>query len=562
MRSITRALRAAENRLLTLDQKWLFLFALAIIGVYFGPYLYLGENAPILIHDNLDSNVVWVKSLLDNGGIFVGPTEPIDQVFNGLPRSSLYGTYDFSLIWFELFGMFWGYVINKIILSLVAFFGMYYLLKTFFLPKDAPLIIPAAAALMFSLLPFWSFTLSVAGLPLALYAFLGLRSKNNHALNWIIIILFPFYSSLVISGVFFLVFVGLVWGYDCIKTRSVNWPFFLGMVVLGLAYVVSHFPLFYSFIAGSEDASHRTEIILKLFSFSECIDNTDTIFRLGQYHAHSHHKFLIIPILGILIFQIVKKQPNRWYVFILAFIVVTAIFFGFHRWEAIGSYTQQIMSVLPIQLQRFHFLHPMLWYILFGVCMTALYKAHRYGKYIVLFLIIVQFRFLKNQTEYVKLNNLPSYKAFYAESLFDNVKTFINEPLESYRVISIGLHPCIAQYNGMYVLDGYYPNYPLSYKHQFRKVIAGELERDSTLEKYFDNWGSRCYAFSSEIGTQFMNPKLPEIQMLNYDFEAFKQLGGQYILSSTKINDEQNLKWLKTFKHSDAYWTVFLYAVL
>ena len=31
------------------------------------------------------------------------------------------------------------------------------------------------------------------------------------------------------------------------------------------------------------------------------------------------------------------------------------------------------------------------------------------------------------------------------------------------------------------------------------EIISGELNKDENLRKYFDNWGSRCYAFSSEL---------------------------------------------------------------
>src|SRR4051812_44844951 len=101
---------------LFLNEKKLFILSLFVLLLYFLPYIILGEGSSILIHDNLDSTVIWVKILLESGEVFSSPSTPIKQIFNGIPRSSLYGTYDLSLIWFKIFGIFWGYVFNKFLI--------------------------------------------------------------------------------------------------------------------------------------------------------------------------------------------------------------------------------------------------------------------------------------------------------------------------------------------------------------------------------------------------------------------------------------------------------------
>ena len=59
----------------------------------------------------------------------------IHSVFDGLTvllnLSILRYSYDF----FKVFGVFWGYLINKIIISLIGFFGMYFLLKKHFISE-------------------------------------------------------------------------------------------------------------------------------------------------------------------------------------------------------------------------------------------------------------------------------------------------------------------------------------------------------------------------------------------------------------------------------------------
>ncbi|MBO5281674.1 MAG: hypothetical protein J6B43_00890, partial [Lachnospiraceae bacterium] len=62
--------------------------------------------------------------------------------------------------------------------------------------------------------------------------------------------------------------------------------------------------------------------------------------------------------------------------------------------------------------------------------------------------------------------------------------------------MSLGITPAAALYNGFYCLDGYSNLYPLEYKHEFREIIARELEKSEGVRVYFDAWGNRCYLFN------------------------------------------------------------------
>ena len=73
-----------------------------------------------------------------------------------------------------------------------------------------------------------------------------------------------------------------------------------------------------------------------------------------------------------------------------------------------------------------------------------------------------------------------------------------------------------------YTLDGYFANYPLYYKHKFYNVIENELERDPYFKSYFLDWGSKCYAFSTEIGIEF-DKKIGKIQLLDLTMNIFNQ---------------------------------------
>ena len=103
--------------------------------------------------------------------------------------------------------------------------------------------------------------------------------------------------------------------------------------------------------------------------------------------------------------------------------------------------------------------------------------------------------------EYVRNKNFfgnPTVERYFAQKQFSEIKAFIDKPLNSFRVASIGLNPSISLFNGFYTADGYFVNYPLAYKKKFRKVIEKELNKSQDLKSYYDKWGNRVYLFSSQ----------------------------------------------------------------
>ena len=58
--------------------------AFIVIALYFAPFYILGENTPTLVHDNLDSNVVWF-TILPIVASCLTPWTAIPQVMNGIP---------------------------------------------------------------------------------------------------------------------------------------------------------------------------------------------------------------------------------------------------------------------------------------------------------------------------------------------------------------------------------------------------------------------------------------------------------------------------------------------
>ena len=160
----------------------------------------------------------------------------------------------------------------------------------------------------------------------------------------------------------------------------------------------------------------------------------------------------------------------------------------------------------------------------------------------------------------------PTFKEFYAVDQFTEIKDYIGKHQDTYRVVSIGLHPAIAQYNGFYTLDTYNNYYPLAYKHQFREIIEDELDKNAQLKKYFDKWGGRCYIFVDELGKKYDYEKNSSktIKNLELNTKVLKEMGGQYIISAVPIvnADENNLELMDVFDHEDSAWKIYLYHVM
>jgi hypothetical protein len=182
-------------------EQTLIIWAMGILLVYVSPLFLLGENAHIRIHDNLDSNIAWYKVLARSGEITGPLSATIPQVINGrLPRNAL-GSEFTGIVWLHsLFPTMTAYALSQTITRIVAFIGMYLLLKKHFLPHEQWAVIRVGVALSFSLTLFWpSGMLSTLGMPLALWAFLNIRNGETSWKNYIVLTLLPLYSSFVLG---------------------------------------------------------------------------------------------------------------------------------------------------------------------------------------------------------------------------------------------------------------------------------------------------------------------------------------------------------------------------
>ena len=550
-------------------ERRLIILALIAIALFLSPYFILGENAHIRVHDNLDSNLAWYEVLAKSGQITGSVTAEIPQIINGLPRNA-FGTEYSLIVWlYALFPTMVAYGLSQAITRFAAFLGMYLLLRDHFVMERGLGQIRVGTALAFALTPFWpSGMLSTLGMPLALWAFLTIRKGAKHWGNYLVLTLLPLYSSIVLGFFFFLSAMGFFWLSDVIRGKGWNWRFLIAIAYMTGVYLVTDYRLVYSFLFDDEPNS-RDEYFHARLTFGHSVRLTFKNFVLGHHHANTIHTLFILPVIIIALLLIWKKgnfKLERRFVFLFILNFILSAWYAFWFYKGWLPLTERFHFLDTFNFARYHFLRPLVIYVLFAAGLKILWAQQGVLRRAVPLLVVAQVTLLAMTNEEIIFQNNPTVKEFYAEEQFSEIKKHIGKPQEDYRVASIGLHPAIAQYNGYYTLDTYNNFYPLTYKYQFREIIAKELEKNKKIRIYFDEWGGRCYLFTDELGKHYMFKKTSKkrIKNLELNLQPFKKMGGKFIFSSVPIDNasENGMNLNKVFHSKSSAWKIYLYEVL
>lgn len=552
------------------QEKNLFILALIIIALWVAPYFILGEAAHMRILDNLDSNVAWYKVLMNSGQLFGSIHATIPQVINGhLSRNAIYSEYYGMIQLYRFFSSEIAYGLNQAISRFIAFIGMYLLLRKYVIKEEEQGVIRVGVALTFALTPFWANgMLSTLGMPLALWAFLNIRKREQTKISMLTLTLLPFYSTFMLGFFFFLSAMGVFWLVDVIRTKKYQWRLFFSIAYMTLIYILIEYRDFVSLILPSEK-TNRNEFFESNNTLLQTIHLIFKNYVIGHYQDQTLYEFVILPAsLLALVLVIIQKRWKQERLFIGLHLAnfLLSVWYAFWWYKGWIPLKQKISILNTFNFSRYHYLKPIIIYVLFAITLKILWRFHKRLRFVIVFLVLLQIGVLIPSNEQIYYRHSPSFGQFYAEKEFNDIKQFIGKPVQDYRVVSIGLHPAIAQYNGMYTLDTYNNFYPLSYKHQFRKIIAPELAKSKSLQSYFDQWGGRCYIFVNELKNNHNYSKHSKkvIHHLDINTQALKQMGGNYILSAVPILNAKNehLALQKIFNSKEAYWKIYLYKVM
>ncbi|WP_374102970.1 MULTISPECIES: DUF6044 family protein [unclassified Bacillus (in: firmicutes)] len=554
----------------TKKEQRFIIIALLVIAVYLSPLFILQENAHIRVHDNLDSNLAWYKVLARSGEMFGPVNATIPQIINGQLSRNAFGTEYSIIVWlYALFPTMIAYGLSQALTRIVAFFGMYWLLKKHFLPGEKWLFLQIGTALAFALTPFWpSGMLSTLGMPLALWALLNIRKGEGAWSDFLVLTLIPFYASIVLGFFFFITAIGFLWLTDGLRGKGWNLRFLAAIIYMTVIFMFVEYRLIFSFLLIDEPNS-RDEYLHATLPFWRAIRLTIKNYLLGHTHVMTVHTLFILPATITAIWIVFRKKlwkQESLFVFLFSLNIVLSIWYAFWFYEGWAPIVKRFHFLATFNFARYHFLRPMVIYAGFALALKVLSLQGESWARTAKWYAVLQLLFLGLFNDEIIYREKPTVKAFFAEEMFHEIEEYIALPKEEYRVASIGIHPAISQYNGFYTLDTYNNFYPLTYKHQFRKIIERELAKNKKVRRYFDKWGGRCYIFTAQLGKHYMIKKDSKrhLKHLELNTGVFKKMGGRFIFSALPIDNakENQLLLMKVFESKTSAWKIYLYKTL
>jgi hypothetical protein len=494
---------------------------------------------------------------------------------NGIPRNALPSAYNFNYLLVEIFGTYWGYIFNRTIVHVFGFFSMYILLRNHFACGEQRKYIAILVSLAYSLVPAFSvFGITLFGQPLLLHVFLNFIKDRAQLWNWIYLIVYPFYSSLVWASLPICVSLIVIGLYHYFHKNNISLKYLLGICILISGFIAANLSMFMLIFQPGNFIPHRIAYNLYLEKPPQLWDSvleSMLHFFINHYHVGT---FLTLPILLAILLS-AKYRSTKFQSLILIYIIIgICLFQGFYSFiEYYAGY--HIHFLRSFRMNRFSILLPTLWLSAFAISLSHMYNSSIFRKLIYPFLISQVLIIMSGNDEIIHnyrtmlgIQKFPTFKQYMAEAQFNAIKNYIGKEPSTYRVIGLGFCPTITQYNGFYTLDSYQTIYDLNYKLKFRKIIERELNKNDKIRYYFDGWGNRCYLFTSELGKDFSSYMVSKFQNkkihhLDINTEALKSLGGNYVISSAEIENhkEIGLSFERIFENEQSWWKLYLYSI-
>ncbi len=580
------------------------------------PYFLLGGGSIVTYHDQLDGELF---SYLLTAKYLFTDIRVYPEIMNGLPAAGAVPPAPLFVLLYAAFKPFTAFMISQWIIYLTAFLGMYLLLMRL----TGREFISFSIAVIFMLMPFYPvYGLCIPGQPLLFFAVLALFDKERRSavsssfprkagyyfsadsiFYYLIIFFYGISSSLVLAGFACLLLLGgsaLIHTITALRLKKRgSLSLWFSLIVLLTSYISVNSGLIRQVLfPGNTYISHKTEMVLSPQNFSDYFKEA---FTTGISYAQSFHRVLFILMLFCLLLffinAVVKKEslfsgsdklPLLKALRVLLFIFLTCLFYAFYHGHFITEIRNISGGILKtFNLDRVCWLLPTAWCILAGYLLSFIagLREHKTAarscslclKYGIIsatlgiwgITVLLHSPLRPNLSKLLKGGDYYAldWDRFFAEDIFSQIDSAIGKPKDSYHVISIGIYPAAAAYNGFYCLDGYSNNYPLEYKHTFRRIMEDELEKSDYIRDFFDNWGNRCYITTAEQANYYTFEKKwnSVIYDLDLNTDVLKELDCRYVFSAAYLMnaEEKGLTLLREapFETEGSWYHIYVYAV-
>ena len=554
------------------DRIWIAAGSLLAV-FYCVPFLWNGKGSVIAYHDQLDGELI---TYLLNAKYLLRGIHRYPEIMGGIPDSGMVSPAPAFILFYKILTPFAAFWVSMLLIKLCAFLSMYVLIRKLIGRKTVAFV----CGIWFMALPFYVvYGLCIPGQPMLCIGLLGLmqgmeqRKRGRIAGYLMLIVLYAAGSSLALVGYACAAVIFFAAVLQWFRGRRLQTAaLLLGDAVLGAVYLLLNRPLIMQLIPFSQGriVSHKAEITVAAAPF---LGTLRQILLSGDDYTQAQQIVAFPLILAACIIGIVSKkqgkirQALKGLVLCLGMLLAIALWKGIYQASFFAELRNSSTGVLhDFNFGRFTWLMPTIW------CMAAAWAAElllarteeaaengkagkgikyllgglgslfAYGTALCACLFALWQSDLKPNLvkilkggEYYRM----TWEQFYAEDLYREVDRLIGKPKDSYRVVSLGIYPAAASYNGFYCLDAYSNNYELSYKHEFRKILEPQLEKSDYLKQWYDGWGNRCYLVLAQYGNYFTFEKRWGPYTSDYEFrlDQLKDMGCSYLISAIYLTD-------------------------
>jgi hypothetical protein len=412
---------------------------------------------------------------------------------------------------------------------------------------------------------------------------------------------------------FYIVFAGVYWVYTSLRQHKIDWRLFGAISLLGIVFLLTKYRLVYAMFIDPAFVSHRIEFDI---FFQENLWESYRLSLVKFLEGHAPHSqslqmFFIIPIslyalvisfsshrftpkesillwtlLGaslyfdlwqillihrftlpaifiIALLHIFIKHKYHLLSKMLIFVITLSIFASIFEYNGFHILAEKFNFFRSFNMTRIYFLAPIVWLIIFVYSIRILYQKLSYTPLVLIILISMQ-SIINHKNSFYKTQPQDGYASFdtyYIPDIYKQIKqTIYNQTKDNHtiRVAHYGIEPAVSLYNGLYTIDGYSTNYPLSYKHKFRQTFSDYKQLD-----IYDKWGSKVYIGSiTNRYDDFLMIKGLHIQKLQFDSKVLCELNTDYLITPYHLEHPQtkNLSFIKHYQNSNPKaWEIYLY---
>lgn len=568
-------------------KKGLPILGLFLVSMIALPYFLLGEGSYVQMHDQMDSeilNYIYQAKYFLRGDV-------VAEFMNGMPKASMLPPAPLGVLAYLILPPFYAYACMHWLVLAVGFCGMYFLADKCGARRE----ISFFAALLFCYMPFYpAYGLASLGQPLLILCAWKLFENRKAILPWLGIILYGALSSLTLIGFVWLIAgVLLTIGLALWRKKSQALTMCGATAALLATYLITNLNLIKELLGGGF-VTHREE--MQVWANPDFWGEVKNLLFVGGSYSNVYSSAVLIFALLILFIALVVKriegwQPNiqknfRMLFGLLIAVIILTIFSA--SWSSVPVCTLREWLGGPFRYfnaGRINWTFPFLWMLVFVYAMQLTCDIWLEQKknwfrtalgILAAGLLLAQgIQIFRDSTlnKNMRLVLFPDYKqitweSVYMEEVFREIDSVIGDEKQSCSVVSLGMYPAVALYNGYTCADGYSNNYNLDYKHQFRNVIEEELDKDPEVKRYFDEWGNRCYLVSAQYGFNAVMAKGQDLafEEVSFDIEAMKALNIRYIFAAAPIAnaDEMSMSLIEGSPFSDdtSFYEVWLYRIM